>query len=577
MQFKGFIFTLDSIFALVIATASMSLLLYISFVSPVSTQALATKAASDVSSMHSMTLGALATSGYFSNLNDPYLQGLDFASFGSTSRFYAPLGSWIDLNKNFTISLWMYSNAPGGPAVVLSNTISANGWAANIIGMNSNGIIYANVPGLNSNAPLSFQGAFEKWYMLTLAYNTSGKESFYVNGKLAATATGTYSYNSAYAYLLSYSNSSSFHGIITNLQVYNASLTSNEVQAIYASGMGGTPIIRPFAWYPLNGNANDYSGNGNNGYFSGNYFSTNAIPFGNFTLPFSSSLFYSIPELYANRQGGYATLLYSSVENLSSSALFINGTYAPSMYLPQFNGVNSIISIPNPMQVSQFSISLWIYPYAIKNSVIFYSYSSSRYPYIILQQGNSNCNASSGSPGFNVKASFGGSTLCMPIGNANEWYNIIFIYNKGGVLFLALNNNLLVYTNASLLSSSNVTLSSQSLGSCIGCSLSAFNGSIANLQIYGTLLTQDKISQLYSRGLAMPLQNAIEWLPLNGNANDYSMNFSNGVASNVSYKNMAFIPQSMSNAYSQSGSIAQMPLQINGNLSTENISVVSWK
>ncbi len=577
MHFKGFIFTLDSIFALVIATASMSLLLYIYFVSPISTHALATKSSSAISSMHSVTLGAVASSGYFSNLNNPYLQGTYFASFGSMSLFYAPIGSWINSNKNFTISFWMYPNAPGGPAAVLSNTIYGNGWTANIIGMNANGIIYAGVPGLNGNMPLTFNGIFGKWYMLTLSYNASGKESFYVNGKLAGSATGTYSYTGAYTYLLTYLNSLAFHGIITNLQIYNACLTSNEVQAMYVAGIGSMPIIKPFAWYPLNGNANDYSGNGNNAYFSGSYISANTIIFGNFTLPFSSSLFYAIPELYANRQGGYGTLLYSSIGNLSSSEFFMNGIYAPSMYLPQFNGVNSIISIPNPMQVSQFSISLWIYPYAIKNSVIFYSYSNSRYPTIILQQGNSGCSGSSGSSGFNVKASFGGFALCMPIGNANNWYNIVFAYGKGGVLSLALNKQQFVYSNSSLISSANVMLSSQSIGSCIGCSLGAFNGSIANLQVYGTpFLTSGPILQLYNRGLGMPLQNAIEWLPLNGNANDYSMNFSNGIPNNISYKNMTFTPYSLQNAYSQSGSIAQMPVQINGNLSIENISVVSW-
>ena len=56
-------------------------------------------------------------------------------------------------------------------------------------------------------------------------------------------------------------------GYITNIQVYNATLSSGEVQALNAEGIGGAPI-RPTnltGWWPLNGNANDYSGNGNNG------------------------------------------------------------------------------------------------------------------------------------------------------------------------------------------------------------------------------------------------------------------------------------------------------------------------
>ncbi len=56
-------------------------------------------------------------------------------------------------------------------------------------------------------------------------------------------------------------------GFISNVQVYNTTLSSNEILAQYVAGLGGDPIDLKnlIAWYPLNGNANDYSGNGNNG------------------------------------------------------------------------------------------------------------------------------------------------------------------------------------------------------------------------------------------------------------------------------------------------------------------------
>ncbi len=57
-----------------------------------------------------------------------------------------------------------------------------------------------------------------------------------------------------------------FYGYLANLQVYNSSLTANEVTALYDEGIGGVPIdlSRLVGWWPLNGNANDYSGNLNN-------------------------------------------------------------------------------------------------------------------------------------------------------------------------------------------------------------------------------------------------------------------------------------------------------------------------
>jgi len=65
--------------------------------------------------------------------------------------------------------------------------------------------------------------------------------------------------------------SSSGNGSIANLQIYNTSLSANEIQALYLEGIGGAPIDLQnlVGWWPLNGNANDYSGNGNNGQING--------------------------------------------------------------------------------------------------------------------------------------------------------------------------------------------------------------------------------------------------------------------------------------------------------------------
>ena len=58
-----------------------------------------------------------------------------------------------------------------------------------------------------------------------------------------------------------------FYGMIADVQVYNTSLSSADVNSIYSEGVGGTPIDLNYlsGWWPLNGNANDYSGNGYNG------------------------------------------------------------------------------------------------------------------------------------------------------------------------------------------------------------------------------------------------------------------------------------------------------------------------
>ena len=62
-----------------------------------------------------------------------------------------------------------------------------------------------------------------------------------------------------------------FVGLLSNVQIYNTSLSANEIQALYVEGIGGAPINPQYivGWWPLNGNAQDYSGNNNNGQATG--------------------------------------------------------------------------------------------------------------------------------------------------------------------------------------------------------------------------------------------------------------------------------------------------------------------
>lgn len=64
----------------------------------------------------------------------------------------------------------------------------------------------------------------------------------------------------------------SFNGSIANFQLYNQSLSANQIGQLYREGIAGTPILSAnlVGWWPLNGNSNDYSG-----------FSNNAVPAGN--------------------------------------------------------------------------------------------------------------------------------------------------------------------------------------------------------------------------------------------------------------------------------------------------------
>jgi Concanavalin A-like lectin/glucanases superfamily len=118
------------------------------------------------------------------------------------------------------------------------------------------------------------------WSFVAVTWDgTSGPSALkiYSNGGFAASGSGLvgpivwrnglmFSIGYAYTYPLEL-----FNGSITNFQIYNTSLDANAIQNLYAEGIGGAPISPQYlvGWWPLNGNATDYSGNNNNGASTG--------------------------------------------------------------------------------------------------------------------------------------------------------------------------------------------------------------------------------------------------------------------------------------------------------------------
>ena len=124
----------------------------------------------------------------------------------------------------------------------------------------------------NQNIPYKISP--NAWYFTAYAYNgtyqfgylgASGK-IYSVNGKFNENVTHNLLYIGAREGILGtgygYAN-----GMIANVQIYNEALSESQIYALYQEGIGGDPIDLQnlVAWYPLNGNANDYSGNDNNG------------------------------------------------------------------------------------------------------------------------------------------------------------------------------------------------------------------------------------------------------------------------------------------------------------------------
>ena len=115
---------------------------------------------------------------------------------------------------------------------------------------------------------------------------TSTNTIFYLNSKTQTVSVTCSDTPGTYISVIGQKPSGSFSlsGSVSNIQIYNTSLSASDVASLYYEGIGGVPqdIQNLVGWWPLNGNANDYSGNNNNGA------ATNVIYSGSWTNGYSA-------------------------------------------------------------------------------------------------------------------------------------------------------------------------------------------------------------------------------------------------------------------------------------------------
>jgi hypothetical protein len=200
-------------------------------------------------------------------------------------------GGWVDVSGDSTGYCGAHSNvllndrgSGAGNSLTLGTGPSSSGGFSFFFGWDSNGI--------GSFATSNSIYQYNHWYFIVGTYNSSYGFSLYVNGKPVAyyTNSGSHSgttctdgalpthFDSSFPWVIGYENSwnSYFDGSIANVQVYNTAIPANNIEILYREGIGGAPmnIQNLVAWWPLNGNANDYSGNDKNGVPNGVSYST---------------------------------------------------------------------------------------------------------------------------------------------------------------------------------------------------------------------------------------------------------------------------------------------------------------
>lgn len=326
-RMKAMIFTTDAIFALVIVGAALSIIVYFNFAvqTPYSLSGLqaqtllATLSSTSTASLGNASLipcypssnasilqtavqlymsGAGSCATYLLNslypmtnyglfLNGNYAPSLNVSSYNGLSS-YIDIGSSPNLNLvgPFTLSAWINPKYPPngygsyGQVIAKTNSGGSGGYEFGWLGSASCSTLYmTNGPGtINSNKSI----CTGVWSYIAITFDGTNS-IFYINGvKQGTSSTLTYPSSTqdtgigrAPARTLL-----PFNGLIADVQIYNTALSSAQIATLYAGGIAGPTLgtaAGNIGWWPLEGDARDYSGYNDTGtptnviYVNGNY------------------------------------------------------------------------------------------------------------------------------------------------------------------------------------------------------------------------------------------------------------------------------------------------------------------
>lgn len=296
----------------------------------------------------------------------------------------------------------------------------------------------------------------------------------------------------------------------------------------------------------------------------------------------NSSLLTTLGSMYLSGRGGLADYLLYTVYGTSNIGLFINGSLAPGLHVAKFNGVNSYISAPASTKLSPEAGS-----FGAMSLCGWYKINTLSGYHGLLFKGTQAPSSGSISEfavdsatnrGFTVYGSSGATAANYsgPL-NANSvgnWYSFCFTYNSTSAYY---------YLNGTAHAgtvNSGVTPGAGTGALVMGAGTAGYsNVSLANLQLYNSVIAPARVSAIYSQGLfAAPSNKSglVGWWPLLGDGNDYSGGGHVGFPSNMMYTSANYIPLILSRSVLVGGSGIPLQLNNNGISNTYNVSVVVW-
>ena len=232
--------------------------------------------------------------------------------------------------NDFSVSLWVYDEDTQNSGTLVGKRNDD----ANMLNL-----IWSNSPGLELGSPyvlITPKGSMLNEWKNCVLIRKGTNISIYINGVLeqknvsSMTPNINNSANLSFGARYSYSQTGQhFKGSIDDIGIWNRALSEEEIRILYSlqkvaqNQLSQVPIYVPTSglvgWWPLNGNANDESGHGNNGTVNG-------------------------ASLIADRNGQQAY---------------------------KFDGIDDIINVNSKVAnfgTNDFSVSLWVYDADIQNS-----------------------------------------------------------------------------------------------------------------------------------------------------------------------------------------------------------------
>jgi hypothetical protein len=194
------------------------------------------------------------------------------AQYATATSYIAVSGGGaiqVTPNTPLTFTFWINDNNAGQQQVILEK---ANEYAVCAAGTST------KLTDLHSHsAVISTSMTKNQWYFFAVTLSTpasggSNTVTVYINGasqgsanigNWAPTTGDTSSLYLGYNGVSACSSTTTFNGEMANVQMYNAALSAGAVQTLYLEGIGGAPIELQnlTAWWPLNGDTQDYGGN----------------------------------------------------------------------------------------------------------------------------------------------------------------------------------------------------------------------------------------------------------------------------------------------------------------------------